>query len=394
MFNDFDKDEHKLKALKISLAIAGGLALMFLLFKSTFFEFVGANDGYYRQAYGEYGQGYVDALRADRKAFFTQDTLRTLILVLLSAGTIFMFIKKKISETVVVGLFAILILFDLVGVDRRYVNTDNFVSAFKVDKPYQANAADKEILQDKDYFRVLDISNEGSRAPARAAYFHNSLSGYHAAKLKRFDELFDFHIAKNNMNVLNMLNTKYFIAEEQGQVFPYVNEDANGNAWFVSRLRRVGSANEAIKALDSLNTSKDAIYEDVIRTTDGSFSIGKGLGLPSSYQVDSTAIITLTTHQPNKLVYKSSNTNDGFAVFSEMYYGNGWQATIDGEDTPIQRVNYTLRGLQIPAGNHDIEFKFEPQVVQTGSMIALGSSVLFGLLLIGGVWFKFRKETE
>jgi hypothetical protein len=379
LFNDFDKDERKLKALKISLAIAGGLALIFLLFKSTFFEFVGANDGYYRQAYGEYGQGYIDALRQDRKAFFTEDTLRTLILVLLSAGTIFLFIKKKISETLVVGIFAILILFDLVGVDRRYVNTDNFVSAFKVDKPYQPNAADLEIMEDKGYFRVLDISTEGSRKPARAAYFHNSLSGYHAAKLKRFDELFDFHISKNNMNVLNMLNTKYFIAEEQGQVFPYVNEDANGNAWFVNELEKLDSANAEIRALDSLQTSIKAV------TTIPELSSKR-------FSVDSTSILTLTAHQSNKLTYKSTNANDGLAVFSEMYYANGWIATINGKETPIQRVNYTLRGLQIPAGNHDIVFKFEPQVVQTGSMIALGSSVLFGLLLIGGVWFGFRKK--
>jgi hypothetical protein len=380
LFNAFDNDERKLKALKITLAITGGLALMFLLFKSTFFDFVGVNDGYYRQAYGKYGQGYIDALKDDRKAFFTEDTLRTLVLVLLSAGTVFMFIKKKISETFVVGVFAILILFDLVGVDRRYVNTDNFVSAYAVDKPYQPNAADLEILEDKGHFRVLDISNEGSRAPARAAYFHNSLSGYHAAKLKRFDALFDFHISKNNMNVLNMLNTKYFIAEEQGQVFSYVNEDANGNAWFVSELEQLDSANAEIRALDSLETSIKAI------TTVSELSSQR-------FNVDSTTTtITLTAHQPNKLTYTSTNANDGFAVFSEMFYGNGWVATIGEKEVPIQRVNYTLRGLQIPAGIHDIVFKFEPQVVQTGSRIALGSSVLFGLLLIGGIWFGFRKD--
>ena len=133
LFNDFDKEEQKLKALKIALAVTGGVAVVFLLCKSTFFNFVGANDGYYRQAYGEYGQGYIDALKADRIAFFTQDTLRTLVLVLLSAGTIFLFLKKSISESLVVGVFAVLILFDLVGVDRRYVNTDNFVSAFKAE---------------------------------------------------------------------------------------------------------------------------------------------------------------------------------------------------------------------------------------------------------------------
>ncbi len=379
LFNDFEKEEQKLKALKIALAITGGVAVVFLLFKSTFFDFVGANDGYYRQAYDEYGQGYIDALKADRIAFFTQDTLRTLVLVLLSAGTIFLFLKKTISESLVVGVFAVLILFDLVGVDRRYVNTDNFVSAFKVDKPYQANAADKEILQDKDYFRVLDISSEGSRYPAKAAYFHNSLSGYHAAKLKRFDELFDFHISKNNMNVLNMLNTKYFIVEEQSQVFPYLNKEANGNAWFVEELEQLASADTEIRALDSLKTAVKAVTS-VQELTSQRFAI------------DSSAIITLESHQPNRLTYTSSNSNSGFAVFSEMYYGNGWEATIDGQETPIYRVNYTLRGLQIPAGKHTIIFKFEPAVVKTGSTIALGSSLVFGLLLIGGIWFSIRQE--
>ena len=381
LFNDFEKEEQKLKALKIALAITGGVAVVFLLFKSTFFDFVGANDGYYRQAYGEYGQGYIDALKADRITFFTQDTLRTLALVLLSAGTIFLFLKKTISQTLVVGVFAILILFDLVGVDRRYVNTDNFVAAYKVDKPYQANAADKEILKDKDYFRVLDISNEGSRFPAKAAYFHNSLSGYHAAKLKRYDELFDFHISKNNMNVLNMLNTKYFIVEEQGQVFPYLNDEANGNAWFVGELEQLSTANAEIRALDSLQTADKAVTT-VSELTSQRFAI------------DSSAIITLESHQPNRLTYTSSNSNSGFAVFSEMYYGNGWEASIDGQETPIYRVNYTLRGLQIPAGKHTIIFKFEPAVVKTGSKIALGSSLVFGLLLIGGIWFGIRQEKQ
>ncbi|WP_299335269.1 YfhO family protein [uncultured Psychroserpens sp.] len=378
LFNDFDKDEKKLKALKISVAIAGGLALIFLIFKSALFDFVGANDGYYRQLYGEYGEGYIEVLREERRVFFTQDTLRTLILVLLSAGTIFMFLKKKLSENVVIGIFAILILFDLVGVDRRYVNTENFVSAIQVNKPYQANAADKEIMQDDGHFRVWDISSQGRTMPAKAAYFHNSLNGYHAAKLKRFDELYDFHISRNNMNVLNMLNTKYIIAEEQGQIFPFVNEDANGNAWFVKELEKKESANAEIKALDSLQTSVKAI------TTDENL-------VSKRFVTDSTSRIVLTDYKPNYLKYKSANTYDGFAVFSEIYYGNGWQATIDGQEVPIQRVNYALRGLEIPAGDHEIEFKFEPQVVQTGSTIALGSSIAFVLLLIAGLWFGYKK---
>lgn len=378
LFNQYEKDEDKLKALKFSALIAGGLALLFLVFKGAF-DFVGVNDGYYRQAYGQYGEAFVDALREDRKSFFTQDTLRTLILVALSAGTIFMFLKKKLSETLVVVVFAALILFDLVGVDRRYVNNDNFVSAIKVNKPYQANAADLEILKDKGHFRVLDLSSEGSRAPARAAYFHNSLNGYHAAKLKRFDELYDFHIVKNNMNVLNMLNTKYIIAEEEGQVFPYTNEDANGNAWFVSSLEKLNSANEEIQKLDSLNTSIKAITTSEVLSS-------------KQFSVDSTATISLLEHKPNYLKYRSTNSKDGFAVFSEMYYGKGWQAYLDGNQVPHQRVNYVLRGLELPLGEHTIEFKFEPQVVKTGSTIALASSILFGLLLLGGLYMEFKNK--
>lgn len=385
LFNQYVKDEDKLKALKFSAIIAGGVALVFLLFKSAFdfigLDFVGANDGYYRQAYGQYGEAFVDALREDRKTFFTQDTLRTLVLVLLSAGTIFMFLRKKISENIVVVIFAGLILFDLVGINWRYVNNDNFVSALKVNKPYQPNAADKEILQDNSHFRVLDLSTEGSRAPARAAYFHNSLSGYHAAKLKRFDELYDFHISRNNMNVMNMLNTKYIIAEDEGQIFPYVNEDANGNAWFVNTLEKVISANKEIKALDSLTTSTKAITTSMRLSTE-------------QYQVDSTATISLEAYKPNHLTYKSSNLNDGFAVFSEMYYGNGWKATIDGQEAVIERVNYVLRGLKVPSGEHSIEFKFEPQVVKTGSTIALASSIIFGLLLLGGLFIEFKNNTN
>ncbi|WP_456440796.1 YfhO family protein [Psychroserpens sp.] len=380
LFNQYEKDEGKLKALKFSVLIAGGLALLFLIFKGAF-DFVGVNDGYYRQTYGQYGEAFIDALREDRKSFFTQDTLRTLILVLLSASTIYMFLKKKLSETLVVVVFAALILFDLVGVDRRYVNNDNFVSAIKVSKPYRANAADQEILKDKEHFRVLDLSSEGSRAPARSAYFHNSLSGYHAAKLKRFDELYDFHIAKNNMNVLNMLNTKYIIAEEEGQVFPYTNEDANGNAWFISNLEKVNSANVEIQKLDSLNTSIKAITTSEVLNS-------------KQFSVDSIANIRLTDHKPNQLKYSSTNSRDGFAVFSEMYYGKGWQAYLDGKEVPHQRVNYVLRGLGVPSGNHNIEFKFEPQVVKTGSSIALASSILFGLLLLGGLFMEFKNKSN
>lgn len=385
LFNDFETDEDKLKALKFSALIAGGIALLFLIFKSSF-DFVGANDGYYRQAYGEYGQSFVDALRKDRKSIFTQDTIRTLILVMLSVGTIFMFVKKKLSENLLVVAFAILILFDLVGVDRRYVNNDNFVSAIQVKKPFQPNAADLEIMKDDSHYRVFDVTS----GAARASYFHNSLSGYHAAKLKRFDELFDFHITKNNMNVLNMLNTKYIIADDdKGNIFPYTNDDANGNAWFVNTVQRLENPNQEIKALDSLETKTKAILTDNLSDDSYPKTVAK---LSKNYVVDSIANIQLTNFKPNYLKYTSNNSNTGFAVFSEIYYGKGWQAFIDGEQVPHLRVDYVLRGIEIPKGEHQIEFKFEPQVIKTGSRIALASSIFLALLLVLGLFYEFKKK--
>jgi len=380
LFNDFQKDEEKLKALLYSVGITAGLAIIFLLFKSTLFDFEGLRDDQYISAYG---QPFMDAVIKDRKSLMTTDTLRTLILVLLSAGTIYLFLKKKLSETLVVVVFAVLILFDLVTVDKQYVNNDNFISAIKVDKPYQPNQADKEILKDKGHFRVMDMSTEGQRMPAKAAYYHNSLMGYSAAKLGRVEELLEFHVYKNNMNVLNMLNTKYIIAEEQGQIFPYTNTEANGNAWFVSKLKVVADANQEIVALDSLNTKTTAVLEQAVQTDNN---------LKTTYQVDSIASIQLREFKPNYLKYESNNTNVGLAVFSEIYYAQGWNAYIDGTLTPHFRVNYVLRALELPKGNHTIEFKFEPQVVKTGSNVALVSSAILVILLLLGVFYEFKRR--
>ena len=376
LFNNDEKQELKLKALKFATYIVGGFALLFLLFKGSF-DFVGMNDGYFIQ---NYGQDFIDTIKEDRKAIFGQDTLRTLILVLLSAVTLFMFLSKKLSDNVTVIVLAGLVLFDLVGVDRRYVNNDNFIASIKVNKPYQANAADLEILKDTTYFRVFDISTEGSRAPAKAAYYHNSLNGYHAAKLRRFNELYDFHISNNNINVLNMLNVKYIIADDdQGNVFPYFNEDANGNAWFVQELKKLGHANDEIKILDSLDTKSVAVTTSELLSD-------------RVFAVDSSASIKLTEHRPNYLKYQSNNSNDGFVVFSEMFYENGWISSIDGVEVPHYKVDYALRGMEVPKGSHTIEFKFDPQVIKTGSRFALASSILLGLLIVGGLVYEFKKK--
>ena len=380
LFNKDQKDDEKLKALIYTVGITAGLALVFLLFKSVLFDFESFRDDGYIEAYG---QLFIDAIIKDRMALMTADTLRTLILVLLSAGTVYLFLKKKLSENLVVVVFAILLLFDLVSIDRQYVNNDNFVFALRVDKPYQPNSADQEILKDEGHFRVLDMSSEGQSKPGRAAYFHNSLFGYSAARMGRYNELLDFHVYKNNMNVINMLNTKYIIAEEQGTIFPYTNTDANGNAWFVSKLIVVNTANEEIMALDSLDTKTTAVIDK---------SLTDATHVKPAYQVDSSATIQLIVHRPNYLKYESTNRNDGLAVFSENYYQQGWNAYMDGKMVSHLRVNYVLRALEVPKGKHTIEFKFEPKVVETGSKVALVSSVIFGILLLLGLFYEIKQR--
>jgi hypothetical protein len=378
LFNDFEKKEDKLKALKYTTIITGGIALIFLLFKSSLFDFVGGSDGFFRQ---NYGPEFVEALKSDRKTVFTQDTIRTLVLVLVSAGTILLFLKDNLKEKWVITAFCALILFDLVGVDRRYVNNDDFVSGLAMSKPFEANEVDKEILKDTSYFRVFDLVS----GPSKPSYYHNSLNGYNAAELRRYSEVFDFYIRQNNINVMNMLNTKYIIAQdEKGNTFPYQNEEANGNAWFIENLEKLASANEEIKLLDSIDNKKNAIYTQPELTKIKNYS--------NNFVVDSIASIKLLEVQPNYLKYESNNSNEGFAVFSEIYYPFGWKTFIDGVQASHIRVDYILRGMEIPAGKHTIEFKFDPDVVKTGSKIALVSSVLLGLLLLGGLFYEFKKR--
>ncbi len=383
LFNEFDKNNEKLKALKYSAIITAGLALVFLLFGSSLFNFVGINDGQYIQAYG---QDFIDAVKEDRKAMLSSDTLRTLVLVLLSAGVIWMYLKKKLSEKLVVIVFAALIVFDLVVVDRRYVNNDNFVSSRQVKEPFQANAADLEILKDDSHFKVLDLTVNSFNS-GRASYFHNALGGYHAAKPRRIQNIMSYQIEKNNLQVFNMLNIKYFIqTTKDGEKIALQNPDANGNAWFIEQFKVVRNPNDEILALDSLDSKREIVFND--------YDFGSryiSVGIPS-FEVDSLASINLVEYKPNYLKYSSQNSKDGFAVFSENYYRQGWQAFIDGVKAEHIRVNYVLRGMEIPSGEHTIEFKFDPQVIRTGSSIALGSSILLGLLLLGGLFYEFRKK--
>lgn len=380
LFNQSVEKEQKLKALKISTLTLGGLSLVLLVFKSVFFDFKGLYDDSYAASYG---QQFVNALQEDRMVLFNEDTIRSLVLVILSAAIIWLYLKKKIHQNKTIIAFGVLIVFDLVAVDRRYVNNEDFISKRQIESPFQATQADQRILQDTTHFKVLDLTVNPFNS-GRTSYFHNAFGGYHAAKPRRAQEIMSYQIQKNNLQVLNMLNIKYIIqADEQGQAVAMENPGANGNAWFVERLKTVNTATDEMQALDSLQTKIVAVSSDVSLTqTEDLFS------------VDSTATIQLKDVQPNYLKYELNNPNDGFAVFSENYYAHGWQATIDGQKVDHYRVDYLLRGLPVPAGKHTIEFKFDPQVVKTGSAISLASSILVGLLLVAGLFYEFRKHSK
>ena len=374
--------DKKLKALKKGVYFFGGLVLTGFLLAHSFSTFEGLRDSQYSQL-----PGLQDAIIADRKTMLLTDSLRSLLFMLLAAGVLFLLLKNKIKTKFAVVVLAVLVLADLISVDKKYVNQDDFKQAKKVEKPFVASAADKLILQDRAHFRVANFTvnpmNDGS-----TSYFHQSIGGYHAAKMMRYQELFEYQIAKNNMQVLNMLNTKYFIVgDDNGETQAQLNPDANGNAWFVNNVKMVTSANQEILALDSINTKETAVFND--------YEFGsrfKATDFPVSNN-DSTATIQLTKYNLTELTYQSKSAKEQFTVFSEIYYKNGWNAYIDGVLTPHFRVNYVLRGMIIPAGNHTIEFKFEPKVIQQANIISLISYGL--LLLIVLVWiFYDRKKVK
>lgn len=364
-----------------SLLYAGGIVagiLVVLLLLSGSFSFTSLNDEFYAK---QYGANFMDVLKEDRKAMYFSTIYRSLGFLAVAFTILFFYTKKTFSQFNTVLLVGLVMVFDLFFVAKNYVKAEDFVSKSQIEKPFEETEADKRILEDKSHFRVFEM--DGNMNSARASFFHKSIGGYHAAKPKKMQELFDYQIAKNNIEVLNMMNTKYVIqTNEQGAPMALQNPNANGNAWFVSKLKFVNSADEEMKALNSLKTKDEATL---------SKKENKDVTIAATFTKDSTATINLETYKPNYLKYVSTNSNAGFGVFSEIYYPKGWKATIDGKEATIFNVNYVLRGLQIPAGKHTIEFKFEPEVVKTGGMIALISSVLM-LGVIGLGFFYWRKQ--
>ncbi len=308
----------------------------------------------------------LNAIRETRLSLVSTDSLRSLAFILLGALVIFLYLRGAVkNRAVFVCMLTAVMLIDLFSVGKRYVNSENFTRPALEDVTFNKTAADEAILKDTSNYRVYDVQGIYS---ARSSYFHKTIGGYHAAKLTRYNDLLDHQISKGNMGVINMLNTKYFLSGEQYER----NPGALGNAWFVDTISYVADADSEMAALDSLDTATAAVADAKFRETLGN-AIPKSLG-DTIYE---------TSYAPNALTYSVNSAKGGIAVFSEIYFPWGWTATVDGKETQIGRVNYTLRALRVPAGRHEIRFSFDPKSVRVTNNISIASvSVIYILCAI------------
>ena len=400
------------KALIISCSIVGGFCFLSAFIPDITNSFIplgeetqlvnqfkqsGASDAQIAQ----FMPDFLSNIEKAREEIFKNDARRSLIFVGLASVFLFLYLTKKLKLELFFVSLGIFMLADLWPVASRYLNSKNFVSKAQYDLPPTKSQADEQILQDKSLdYRVLNLSTSTFN-DAATSYYHKSIGGYHGAKLKKYQEIIDFHLDKEinlfydglnqaiqndslmqvhtaKLGVLNMLNTKYMIVPAKDQTFAIPNPQANGNAWFVKHIKTVATADSEIVALYNLNTKSGAVVQQKNK------ELAK---LSEHYSADGK--ITLQSYKPNNLVYETESKEKNFAVFSEIYYPKGWNAYIDGSLTPHTCVNYILRGMEIPAGKHKVEFKFEPTVYKTGNIISMFGSILL-LLAVGSSLFFSR----
>ena len=372
-----------LKGISIAAGITGGLVLLILLIPGIAGSFL-----------SPYETGYPDwltsALISDRKGLLRADSLRSLIFILLGAGTLLAFVSGKLKKEYSIALIAIFIFIDLWSADKRYLNADRFERPSVIQKSFIPSTADAQILQDKSYYRVLNLSVSTFNDNSPTSWFHKSIGGYHGAKLKRYQELIDSSINRelvlfsnatdsattidellpvfNSTSVINMLNTKYVIYNTEAP--PLVNPHALGNAWFAEKPVMVDDANMELAAVNRIDPSKEAAID--IRFKDQV----KG----ASYPVTADDKIELVSYKPDELEYKYTAEGEKLAVFSEIYYPAGWKCYVDGKESSYFRTNYVLRGMILPAGNHQVKFVFKPSSYFIGNKVSLDSSILLFLL--------------
>jgi hypothetical protein len=394
--NPNDKKE-LLKGLKWSTIITGGLTLIIILFGSALFNFRAASD---IQLISQVPDWFYNALLADRKKLMTSDAFRSLVFIVLSAGVLWVVIKQAKYLKYIAPAFLILILADLWPVAKRYLDQDDFVAKSKK-YDFQPSLADNFILQDASLsHRVLNLNNPFNEV--NTSYFHKSIGGYHGAKQRRYQDLIENQLQSEitaiisvlskspvqesidsvlqSSQVLNMLNTKYIIYNPAAQ--PLLNDYHNGNAWFVNEYHFVENADEEMEALGDINTRETVLIDEQFSTYLEGFKIDQ----------DTTGYIELQSYLPNKLVYSYSVEKPQLTVFSEVFYPYGWKASIDGEPVDHIRVNWFLRAMILPEGQHELTFTFEPDEFYFSQKLSLWSSIFIGLVLMGVIVMVLRRK--
>lgn len=383
------------KKLKLTLYIVGGLLLVLIAVPTLILSFKGSNFqqgiGYLTQALkgdAAMANTIANAIVADRISLERADAIRSLIFIVLTFGIVWAFIKQKLSVTLLsLALFG-LILVDMWQVDKRYLKEANFTD--KQEAQVKPREVDNFIARDTDpNFRVFDASQqlEGLKSDTFNPFFHKSIGGYSAARLKRYDELMDGQIIQNppNHDVLDMLNTKYVISSDKSESLTMqANPSACGHAWFVKSVKYAANSDQEMQAISSFSPKDEAIVDQRYRKLIDEKQLSSDTG----------GTIKLVSYNPDHLVYQSGATSSKIAVFSEIYYEKGWTMLIDGVEKPYFRADYVLRAAQIPVGNHKVEFVFHPASYYTGEKISLAGSVLLILALGGAAYAGVKKMKE
>jgi hypothetical protein len=384
---------------KKALYITGGLFVMLLLLYFNFDyksegdtnllkQIAAIPDENTKAVFMEGGNKLINGLKEDRKALFMGDILRSLFFITVAAGVLWFAITKKLNELLVIAIIGVFAFVDIIIIDTKYLSSDNFQEKEENEVSFKQTPADTYILQDKSDYRIFDVSNGPQAAinyGAKSAYFHKSIGGYHPAKLSIYQDLAEHQLYNypNCQPVLNMLNTKYIIHSSERADQVESNPNACGSVWLIKGLQKVNSPKEEMDALTTLNVKDTAViqqsYESITNT---------------NFKFDSTAKIELVKNENDIVTYKSNTKTQQFAVFSEVYYNKGWNAYIDGQLTPYAKVNYVLRGMPIPSGQHEIVFKFEPKTHILGRTLSgIGNWLMLVLLALAAFsqWKNFKK---
>ena len=354
LFSDKIMTKSKIRALNFTGMVFLLILIVLYLIKG-FLPFSGISDQYMDET-------IVEALIEDRKEIYVSQLLKSFIFISIIFSLIFLFIKEKLKKNYFIVSLAIIISTDLILFSKNYVNDENFVDAVNVENPYNLDEVYKSIIDDKSDYRVLDLT-ENSTKPN---YFFNSINGYHAAKLGRYNDVMDFYLNKNHLNTLSMLNTKYIIFNQEGEKQIFKNEFSSGSAWFVKENINVFDDDQEIKSLDTLN------YKEI--------SVSQSFESKKYY--NNTSRIVVSEKKSDYIRYDVSSDDTGLIIFSEIFYPKGWKAYINDQEVTMERFNYILRGLEVPKGKHRLEFVFDPTIVKLSSNISLFSTLGFVFIIL------------